>query len=96
MWGIGMCNNCDGFNERIRIAHPYEYFHIADQIKEIINEGTMELVKGNCDFFAIEKGKPFPDDLLFHQFKCTTCNRKFELSVETYHGSGGAWNVVND
>ncbi|SEO40930.1 hypothetical protein [Paenibacillus sp. OV219] len=88
-----MCNRCDGFSERINIAHPYEYFNIVEQVKEVLKQGTLEIIKGNCDFFSLQKGQPFPDDVLYHLFKCTSCNRKFELSVETYHGSGGAWDV---
>lgn len=88
-----MCIKCDGFSERIPLSHRYEYFHIAEQIKEIIKEGTMEIVQGNCDFYSLEKGKLFPDDVIYHKFRCTSCNRKFELSVETYHGSGGEWDV---
>jgi hypothetical protein len=91
-----MCIKCNGFSEKIYINHPYEYFHMAEQIKAILIEGTMELVQGNCDFFSLEKGKPFPDDVLFHKFKCNTCKREFELSVETYHGSGGVWDVVKN
>ncbi len=74
--------------------HPYEYFHIAEQIKEI-QEGTMEIVQGNCDFYSIEERKPYSDDVIYHKFRCTSCNRKFELTVETYHGSGGARDVEN-
>jgi len=89
-----MCNRCDGFSERINIAHLYEYFNIVEQVKEVLNEGTMEIIQGNCDFYSLQKGKSLPDDVLYHMFICTSCNKKFELSDETYHGSGGAWDVA--
>ena len=37
---------------------------------------------------------PF-DDWVNHQFQCASCGELFSLSVETYHGSGGAWKPVN-
>ncbi|RKP46787.1 hypothetical protein D7Z26_24365 [Cohnella endophytica] len=90
-----MCSRCDGFSERIRIDHPYEYFNIVEQVKEILYVGTLEIIQGNCDFYSLQKGQPWPGDVLYHIFKCTSCERKFELSVETYHGSGGVWDVAN-
>jgi len=90
-----MCNLCDGISERITISHQHQYFQLIDQIKKFINLGILELVQENCNIFELKKSNPFPDDVLFHQFECTSCQRKFELSVETYHGSGGAWDVCN-
>jgi len=90
-----MCSRCDGFSEKIRIVHPYEYLNIVEQLKVILSEGTLKIIQGNCDFYTLQKGQLWPDDVLYHVFECTSCDRKFELSVETYHGSGGAWDVVN-
>lgn len=88
-----MCDKCDGFIETIQIRHPYEYFNLIEQVKIIIEEGTLVLVEGNCNLEDIKKGSPFPDDILYHSFKCTKCSQRFSLSVETYHGSGGRWSV---
>lgn len=89
-----MCEKCDGFSETIRIEHPYEYFNIVEQARTILDEGTMVIVEGNCNFDEISRNK-FPDDVLYHVFQCTSCGRKFSLCVETYHGSGGSWKVIN-
>ena len=33
-------------------------------------------------------------DFLTHYFQCTHCNTVFEIDVETYHGSGGEWKML--
>lgn len=90
-----MCDMCGGLTETIRIEHPYEYFNIISQVKTLIREGSITLEQSNCKLEDVEKGKPFPDDILYHVFKCTYCGQMFELCVETYHGSGGNWKVLN-
>ena len=89
-----MCQICDDLHEIIRIEYPYQYYNIVDQIKTMLQEGILVLVDGNCDFSRIERNRPFPDDVPYHVFKCASCGCRFELCVETYHGSGGSWEVM--
>jgi hypothetical protein len=91
-----MCQICDGLHETVRIEHPYQYYDIVDQIKTMLQEAILVLKEGNCDFSRIVRNKPFPDDVPYHVFKCANCECKFTLCVETYHGSGGSWEVIND
>lgn len=91
-----MCHICDGLCETIRIEHPYQYHSIVDQIKAMLKEGILVLIEGNCDFNEVDRAKTFPNDVLYHVFKCTGCNQRFSLCVEVYHGSGGSWEVIHD
>lgn len=91
-----MCSMCEYFRETIIIEHPYQYFDLVDQIRTVLQEGTMFLLEGNCILEEIIVDKPFPKDVLYHVFQCATCGCKFSLSVETYHGSGGSWKVINN
>jgi len=91
-----MCPNCIGFGERIRINTPYEYFDIIKQIKEVIAQGTIKLVDGTCPLDEISPNKLWTEDRITHIFQCTACDQSFQLSVDTYHGSGGAWEVKNN
>jgi len=43
------CLNFDGFNEKISITSPFEYFDLLDQLKTIIIQGTLKLIDGNCN-----------------------------------------------
>jgi hypothetical protein len=62
---IIMCEMCDGLTETIRIEHPYEYFNIISQVKNLICDGLITIEKSNCKLEDVEKGKPFPDDILY-------------------------------
>ena len=86
-----MCHLCDSLCETIRIEHPYQYYSIIDQIKTMITNNILELVEGNCDLNQIDRGKPWPNDVHYHVFQCSSCKQKFSLFVQAYQGSGGCW-----
>jgi hypothetical protein len=85
------CFQCEGFNEKITIKYPYEYFNLVEQLKEILEQRTLLLLDGNCDLNDLKSGNPYPNDYIYHIFKCSKCNSKYKLAVETYHGTGGKW-----
>ncbi len=91
---VQMCPKCGGFIEKITITEPNEYYDLVKQLQTILAEGTMSLVRATCDLKAIGQNLPWPADYIEHVFECTSCGRKFRLAIETYHGSGGAWEVV--
>lgn len=90
-----MCRKCDGFLERRRVNSPYEYRDLVRQILETIQQGTFRVLSGTCPLEEILTAKTWPSDGIDHVLGCTTCSRRFELSVETYHGAGGSWEVVS-
>jgi len=92
--GIFMCYQCDEISKTIKIINPNEYISIVEQAKNFVVGGILILLNGTCSLDEIGKGKPWPDDIIRHMFKCTDCGRVFTLGVETYHGSGGEWSVV--
>ncbi|WP_238885222.1 hypothetical protein [Clostridium sp. YIM B02551] len=91
-----MCPICDDLHETIRIEHPYQYYSIVEQIKTMLQEGILVLTEGNCDFSLIDRNKTFPNDGPYHVFKCGNCECRFGLCVDTYHGSGGSWEVIHN
>lgn len=93
---IGMCEICDDLHETIKIEYSYQYYNIVEQIKNMLQEGILLLSEGNCNFSLIDRNKPFPGDVLYHVFKCASCGCGFELCIETYHGSGGSWEVIHN
>jgi hypothetical protein len=89
-----MCSRCDGFWERRRVNAPNEYRYLVRQILGTVQEGTFRLVSGTCPLENILTSEQWPADSITHVLECTTCSRRFRLAVETYHGCGGAWEVM--
>src|SRR5437867_4287927 len=89
-----MCTRCNGFLERKRVNSPYEYRNHVREILETVEQGTFHLVNGTCSLEEILTCERWPGDVITHILECTTCSRRFNLAVETYHGGGGVWEVV--
>lgn len=80
------CTRCDGFTEPININTPREYRDFAEQLIQLVDQGTFLLVHADCplqDLF----GQHWPGDVLIHEFRCSTCQRQFKLAADTYHGN---------
>lgn len=83
-----MCDKCDGFAEKLSIDSPGRYYDLVAEIGQVLDEGTMVVTEGTCDLKDISKKKPWPADILQHDFRCVSCGRMFRLFVDTYHGRG--------
>jgi hypothetical protein len=91
---LTMCSRCDGFLERRRVNSPYEYRDLVRQILETVEQGMFRMVSGTCSLEQLLTDEQWPADVITHVLECTTCLRRFRVGVETYHGSGGAWEVI--
>ena len=89
-----MCNQCDDISRKISITRPDEYFSVLKQVKNFVAENLLTIIEGTCDIDKIQKNTPWPSDHIEHVLRCTSCGRRFILSVETYHGSGGCWDLL--
>jgi hypothetical protein len=73
---------------------PYECRDVVRQILETVQKGAFRLLSGSCSLEEVLTAQRWPKDHIVHVLGCTTCSRRFRLSVDTYHGSGGAWEVI--
>ena len=73
----------------------YEYRDLIGQILEAVEQGTFRVLSGTCPLEQILISKQWPSDYIVHVLECATCSRRFRISVETYHGAGGAWEVIS-
>jgi hypothetical protein len=89
------CVRCGDVPSEIEIQSPGEYHTIMASARLCLSDGTLLLLHGTCDVQDILDGQPWPDDYMEHTFACTACGRRFELAVETYHGSGGHWRALS-
>jgi hypothetical protein len=91
-----MCSRCVRFAEKIRIQTPGQYFDLFQEVKEVLAQETLVLIGGNVDVADISPAEGWPDDYIEHTFQCSECGQRFRLSVETYHGSGGHWQPIDE
>ncbi len=90
-----MCNKCDVF-EKNEIRAPEELYNVANYFKEAVRDGVLIEVKKEANEFSldqtnlceIERGKPWPSDIIEVYLKCVACGNEIELFCDTYHGGG--------
>lgn len=67
---------------------------IADNAPSLPAPHYVNVSFWDCGYFGMKRGKRCVkswNNLVGHTFQCRHCGAVFELSAETYHGSGGAW-----
>lgn len=69
------------------------------ELKQAVAAGVLEQIRPDPSLFLtdlgideIEESGPWPDYLEL-KFRVIGEERKYKLSVETYHGVGGSWTV---
>ena len=92
-----MCSSCKDLNSEFQIKLPSDLKQAIAVTRDKLADGTISDVTkdGDCKPFdeLVSSGKW--DDVLLYHFKCNTCGQLFELSAETYHGSGGVWKPID-
>jgi len=92
-----MCSFCKDLNTEFRIKLPSDLKKAIAVTRDNLVDGTISDITtgGDCKPFdeLVSSGKW--DDVLLYHFKCNTCGQLFELSAETYHGSGGWWKPID-
>ena len=94
------CEACADLRQSYRIGSSRKLRKAFRVIEDNIDDGTIiEMDRASKfapdTFEAICKADTLPDYIENH-FKCTTCGCTFILAVETYHGSGGTWEINLD
>ncbi len=83
------CATCESLMDSIRIDSPGRLQEVASSLLPYLRQGTLEQVTDDASLDDIAQGQW--GDVVELSFRCTTCRNRYELVVETYHGSGGAW-----
>jgi hypothetical protein len=93
-----MCPSCKDLNIEFPIRFPSDLRRAIAVTRDNLADGTIS------DITPAGAWKPFEElvstgkweDILRYHFRCNTCEQRFELYAETYHGSGGWWKPVNE
>ena len=79
------------------ISSPSDFDHWLIMLRNRIKDGSLEQYWPPDAPFAnkekIEDGSPGGDYVEWY-FKEPATGKRYKLSVETYHGSGGSWDIL--
>lgn len=93
------CDNCRHLTEKIHIEVPADLARAVAMAKAGVASGAIREVTRFSDGRPLHQDMTFEDlsidgpwpDIVAYYFACTSCHAIYELSADTYHGSGGAW-----
>ena len=95
------CRHCAGSNIYMLAHGPSDLVALLGIVRSAVAEGAVACV-ANAEkpalidqpaFDELDLSQPWPD-VLQYWFECPACAKRFELSIETYHGSVGVWRAV--
>ena len=93
------CAKCAELRVEHAIRSPGELRKAISVIRSEIEAGTLSEVPtgegddGSRTSFARLLGGTL-DDIVLCRFRCNGCGERFDLSCETFHGSGGTWSPL--
>ncbi len=89
------CKRCSDLDQTWLIRSPDELGRAILVAKGNLEDGTLKQISGNSpigtqQLDSLNENGPWPD-FIDCRFACTGCGTNFQLTAETYHGSGGRW-----
>lgn len=90
-------------HKRIEIRYPGELRRVVLDIDRAMQDGLLVEEGSTDEDFTLPRQVPFSDlvagspggDVLDYRFVCPESGARFQLGVETYHGSGGCWQLTD-
>lgn len=82
------------------IAKPAELKHWLKQLRDLVQRGelrhreTKSIVATEQSVLEIEIDGPWPDYIEW-EFETEDGERRYRFAVETYHGAGGTWQLLD-
>jgi len=97
------CSDCEQIGLITKISSPGNLKTILTDLRRLISdkklsensfESSRALI-GQPKFEEISVNGPYPDVMIYY-FECDNCKNAFELTVDTYHGSGGSIKTIGN
>lgn len=97
------CKHCGDVCQVYKIVSPSDLKKAIRVAQDNIADGIViesdfwpqqNLKISHEPFSGIQVNGPY-DDFLIYYFECPECKQLFQLSAETYHGSGGSWKPID-
>jgi hypothetical protein len=79
------CDRCDRFGpgRDFTSSDAKAFFAFHARLLEAVESGALEVNDGDVRW----------GDVILCTLQCSRCEKRFRLSCDTYHGSGGEWRV---
>ena len=90
------CNHCRNINKVIDL--PSDLISAIRLVKNKLEDGSLSYLGAGFwgePFSKIESGEGW-SDIVDQYFCCVNCQQKIRLYAETYHGSGGMLEAVQE
>ncbi|WP_462152567.1 hypothetical protein [Pseudoalteromonas xiamenensis] len=90
------CDKCQSIKKVIKVPRDLAGAILLAKLK--IEDGTLKYLGAGSygdPFKRIASGKGW-SDFVNNYFSCSSCNQIFNLHAETYHGSGGKLEAVEE
>ena len=84
---IEVCLNCIRFVPRRNIRTESDLYRFVERIRPSISAGALKIVQASSPIEEIREGQQLQDTYLL-AFRCTKCEREFQLIADLYHGWG--------
>jgi len=87
-------------DEHVSIGSPQDLVGVLRQLRDLVASGALvQMNKSGTDFPSVlladvSDDGPWPDFLDMHF--SSPAGRRYRLSVETFHGTGGSWSLDDD
>ena len=89
---------CSSVNVQMLARGPEDLAAVVAQVRAAVADGALRAaampanlaIAGQPVLAALDLEQPWPD-VLQYRFECPDCGRQYELSVDSYHGSGAVW-----
>jgi len=95
------CSQCSTVDGQWLARGPADLAALVGVVRTAVAEGVLIVAStpaklalaGQPSFAELELDRPW-QDVLQYLFECASCGRQYELSIDTYHGSGAVWRPI--
>ena len=91
---LSMCDNCSSLAQTVEIRSADDFRDRVDQARSDVDSRKLTFESGNVALNSIQRGHPFPDDVIELIFACPHCHMRFSLGGVVYSGRNVKWSPL--
>lgn len=83
----------DQLSDFIEFSSPDKFLEVVEDLKKFVLSGTLIVQSQTCSLFDIRRDS-WPGNLIEISFASRPSGHKYQLTCETYHGTGGTFEKI--